>query len=1368
MRNLDQRTIASSSTSFFFSFFGVGEDRRFSAWKPTPGWLLILTLTGMCAVGEPLRAQGVFPFTGVIPVGAPAQTQTVMVPITVTGPVTVATVRVLTQGSAGLDYQPGTGDLCTGNTFHKNDSCSFGVSFSAKYPGLRGGAIVLTDSSGAVVGTSFLEANASGSVSVLVPGVINTVAGDVNWTYGGDNGPATASSIFLPMGEVTDAAGNLYIADTNNNRIRRVDAKTGTMTTVAGGPLQGYSGDTGPGVAAALSSPTALAIDGAGNLYIADCGNLVVRMLSTVSGIITTIAGVGGPAGPAGDGGLATAAHLTAVGGLALDAQHALYLADTGNNVIRRLDLGTGIITRFAGTGTVGSANGIAASASFNTPEGINFGSDGSLYVADMANDLIRKITPAGVVSTVAGGGTGGLGDTGPPLSAGLTLPAAVAIDQAGNLYIADTGVNRVRKVSVATGVITTIAGNGSEAFAGDGEKASSAELYGPYSIYYDGQGNLFIGDMFHNRIREINGSLAVLQYDPIRVDRTSPAQLEGFENDGNADMVVPAPTLVNATLDPTTTTCALPQTLSKGTVCVLGVAFSPTSLGPSVQGSVTLASNAGDSPAVVQLSGQVLSVDPTKIVVTSSLNPSGVGTTVTFTAAVSTSGSSMTGTIQFLDGATVLGSMPLIDAGALGRASFSTAALTLGLHSMTAIYSGDATNAASTSVVLTQSVKQQTTLSLTSSPNPSLETATIVLTARVAATGVVPTGSVIFASDGVVLGPGVMDGTGMATLSVATLSIGTHTLTATYAGDPNNGPSNSNTDTQTVNGQMSSITLGTSKAMVQVGEPVTFTTEVAGMSAAAPTGTVTFKDGSSTIGTAMLSGGSAGLTTSGILPGAHTITAHYGGDATYAGSSSVALLEKVLQLSTVTVVSSGVNPSAAGAAITLNATVVESPGNAADSAGGTIGGTVTFLSGDTTIGSAGVSAGGLASVRVTLPLGANGITAVYGGNANYLGSTSAGMVQTVVQAVTSTVLTSSEIPSTVEDPITLAATVTGQGGHPTGTVTFSSDGGVIGTATVNATGVASLTYASLMVGSHGLIASYAGDAPDLPSVSPLLTEIVLLHPSALVLTSSATSLDGGQQVTLIAVIQWTGAIKPTGMVTFQADGTVLGAATVDGSGVATLTINPPTGTTNVTSTYSGDGVFSGSMSATIPVTVGLPPLFTLTVSQTALAVGSLQHTTVTLTASSEKGFSDMLTLGCLGLPQAATCTFSQDRVMLAADGTFTVNVVVDTGSPLTAGSVAKNEVPQPGPSISSAMVAISGLPGGVPFCLLFWKRRKLRKLGGLLLMFCALGMAAGLSGCGSMTVNGTPAGSYKFQITAAAQGAGVIEAVPMTLTVGQ
>ncbi len=1318
------------------------------------GWLSAIIVLGFTGVAG-VDAQTVFPYPHTVTVGG-SDTEPVTIQITQSGTATAATV--LTGGAPNLDYTLVAGGSCgSGTAYTAGATCTVAVSFAPRFPGARHGAVLLVDGGGNALGEAYLEGSATGSLSVLTPGLMTTVAGDAQWIYSGDNHPATQSAIFLPQGEVADPAGNLYIADTNNNRVRRVDAITGLMTTVLGGNNAGYSGDNGPGTSALVNAPYSLAIDGAGNLFIGDSGNYVVRMLSTLTGTVTTIAGTGGAGGTPGDNGPASLAHLSGVGGLAVDSLHRLVIADTGNNTIRRIDLQTGIITRLAGqyVAAFSGDNGPALSATFNAPEGINFGPDGSLYVGDVNNARVRKIDPNGIVTTVAGGGSDLQSSGIPAGNAQLALPAGVALDAAGNLYIADAGSNRIRKVAATTGFISTVAGNGAQQFAGDGGNADKAQIYGPSSVFYDGQGNLYFGDFFNNRIRKVNGSLAAFRYAAIRVNRTSAPQMEQMEDDGNAALALSAPVLSNTSLDPATTTCVLPGSLATGASCMLGVAFSPTVLGNPAVGSVTLPSDAGNSPSLIGVSGQSLSVDPTATTLSSNVNPSGFNLPVTFTAHVTTQGTNVTGTVNFLDGATVIGSGTLNGS---HLATFTTSILGPGPHIITGAYQGDATNASSLSSALIQSVKQVATAVLQSSANPSYATQSITLTATVTGHGTVPTGTVVFKSDGATLGTVALDGFGIATWTTSTLTIGQHALVAAYQGDATNSAGQSNTVPQVVQGQASTTALIASAASIPVGTAVTFSVQVTGSNTTIASGTVAFKEGATTVGTATLDAtGAASFSTTAFPPGQHTIVAVYAGDANYASSTSSAVVETVQQLATATVVTASANPASAGASLTLSVSVGVSSGTAT---GGVIAGTVTFLKNGVAVGSSRLAPNGIGTLSLTtLPLGPSTITAQYAASTNYLGSTSAPLVETVVQATTATALATSLTPSVAEDAITLTATVTGTGGTPYGAVTFFDGQATLGQGTLDAHGVATLSTSALTVGLHPLTATYDGDTLDQTSTSVPLGQTVLHRPTADVLTSSATSLTGGQQVTLISVVQWTGAIVPTGTTVFTSGETMLGTSVVDGTGVATLTINPQIGLTDVVATYSGDGTYEGSASTNVEISVGEPALFTVGVDKAAMTVKRLDHTTVNFTIGSVRGFADDFKLGCLGLPFAATCTFSVDQASLAAGGSQTVQITVDTGSPLTAGPLAHLER-RPG----DTLLALCWLPAGA--LLLLFRRRLSLPAMRLLLALCLLGTMAGLSGCGALTVNGTPPGTYHFQITAAAQGANVLEAVDMTLTV--
>ena len=333
-------------------------------------------------------------------------------------------------------------------------------------------------------------------------GVVTTVAGNGTAGFSGDGGPATSARFEYPSGVALDSAGNLYIADCDNNRIRKVS--NGVITTVAGNGAQGYSGDNGPATGAHLVCPGAVAVDSSGSLYIADTLNFRIRKVS--AGLITTVAGNGTP-GFSGDNGPATSAQLSAPqGGMAVDSAGSLYFADTGNNRIRKIL--NGVITTVAGSGTEGYSgdNGPATNAQLYSPLGVAVDSAGNLYIADNSNARIRKVSN-GVITTVAGNGTFGYGgDGGPATGAELQQPWGVAVDAAGSLYIADTDNARIRKVS--NGVITTVAGNGTHGYGGDYGPATSAQLGSPYGVAVDPVGSLYIADTYCNCIREVSNGV--------------------------------------------------------------------------------------------------------------------------------------------------------------------------------------------------------------------------------------------------------------------------------------------------------------------------------------------------------------------------------------------------------------------------------------------------------------------------------------------------------------------------------------------------------------------------------------------------------------------------------------------------------------------------------------------------------------------------------------------------------------------------------------------------------------------------------------------------------------------------------------------
>ena len=347
------------------------------------------------------------------------------------------------------------------------------------------------------------------------PGTLLTVAG--GGTREGEDIPAVEVALKRPLGVAVDRHGNIFIADTDNHRIRRVDATTGNITTVVGTGESGFSGDGGPATEAQIRAPQAIAVDPDGNLYVADSGNRRIRRVDAATQTITAFSGTGDQ-DFAGDGGPAADAAYDEIVGLLIDGRRFLYVADgrglfTGNDRLRRIDLESGTIQTVAGNGSPSfSGEDVPATEAGMTVEGIALGPDGGLYIADFNNYRVRKVDAiSGTINTVAGrgprpfiGGGGYAGDGGPAISAQLNVPTGVALDSLGNLYFSDTGNNVVRTVDATTDTIMTLAGTGVAGTAGDGGISLDAELAEPTRLALVPSGDLIIVDTGNNRIRRL------------------------------------------------------------------------------------------------------------------------------------------------------------------------------------------------------------------------------------------------------------------------------------------------------------------------------------------------------------------------------------------------------------------------------------------------------------------------------------------------------------------------------------------------------------------------------------------------------------------------------------------------------------------------------------------------------------------------------------------------------------------------------------------------------------------------------------------------------------------------------------------------
>jgi len=771
------------------------------------------------------------------------------------------------------DFQLGTVTGCTlGSSNAAGTVCTVPVTFTPQYPGLRTAQVVTTDAAGQyVTGVSGI---AKGALASVIPGTISTVAGGATSGSSGDGSAAVGALLGAPQGTAIDSAGNIYIADTANNKVRMISAATGKINTIAGTGTAGSLGDGAAATAAQLASPKAVAVDSAGNVYIADTGNHRIQMVSAQTGFISTIAGTG-VSGFGGDGSAASAAQLASPAGVAVDAAANIYIADTGNNRIRRIGALSGLITTIAGTGTATyTGDGAAATAAtLNAPAGVWADSSGTIYIADTLNHAVRAINPAtGFITTVAGTGTlGYTGDGAAATAAKLDAPAGVTTDAAGNIYIADTGNNAIR--IVAAGTITTAAGTGSSGFGGDGGASSIATLQSPHGVALDALGRIYIADTGNNRLREVDVTAASLAFSPQIVQTTSTAKTVSIVNTGNTTLTLTNITVTGAFASTAASTCvasssavpATTTTLAPGAVCTLSLTFSPT-LATSTTGTVTITNSGVGAAKTIALSGTGLPAQTN--------GPQ----TITFAALPNV----QYGTAPITLNASASSGLPVSYA-VTGPATLAGSVLTLtgvGSVSVTATQAGNTSFTAATPVTRTFTVTPGV---LTITPNnqnitygASIPTLTYTVTGLAAtdtlATALTGTPSITTTATSASIPSTypITASAGTATAANYTLAFGTGTLTIVKI--------------------TSATALTASLTNVYSNQAFTLTATVTSTGSGKPSGTVTFTSGTLSLGTATIANGVATLTVSNLGVGTYGVIATYSGDGNFLASTSTSL----------------------------------------------------------------------------------------------------------------------------------------------------------------------------------------------------------------------------------------------------------------------------------------------------------------------------------------------------------------------------------------------------------------------------------------------------------------------------------------------
>jgi sugar lactone lactonase YvrE len=1081
---------------------------------------------------------------------------------------------------------------------------------------------------------------------------------------------------------------------------------TGYARGVGTGPQVVFPGNNTPvALGSGFSGPAGVAVDGSGNVFVADSGNGQVKEITAVNGSI--------PATPIirslGSG-------FSPFDGLAVDGSGNVFVADTNNNAVKEIVAVNGSIPVLPVIRTLGSG--------FNYPFAVAVDASGNVFVAGNADMNVTEI--------VAVNGTIPASPTLRILGSGFSYPLAVAVDVSGNVFVGDWGNNAVKEIVAVNGSIP----------ASPTIRTWTGDFSVPYGLAVDPLGNVFIGDAYNNAVKEmlaVNGSLPA---SPVILtlgsgfSHPSGVALDASGNVFVADVINNAvkelpyaavPSLSFATTPVGSTSSDSPQivTVANDGNADLSFAVPATGLNPSLSNSSFVLDSGSDCPQLDASSSAV------------TLAP-GAFCTYQVSFSPTAAGSSITGSLALADN------------------------------------NLNATPSATQAIALNGSA--------TGSQTTSTQTITFPPLASPVNYGTAPLTLMATASSGLTVNYTVA---GPASISGSTLTptgTGTVVVTASQAGNASYSAATPVSVTVLVQPATTTTTLTSSGSAITAGQSLTLTSSVLAGAAPVGSGTVTFYNGTTSIGAGTLNVQGVAILTITTLPvGSSTITATYAATTDYAASTSSAVTVTVTAASpipTTTALTTSSNAITAGQSVTLTATVLADTTPVSS-------GLVTFVSGTTSIGAAQLNAGGVATLTtMLLPVGSNNITASYTASQNDAASTSSAVTVTVTAASpipTTTALTTSANAITAGQSVTLtAAVLAGTTPVSSGLVTFFNGTTSIGAGTLNAQGVAILTTTTLPIGSNTLTATYAATTNYDGSTSSAAIVTVAatgLLPAATTtsLTTSSSAISAGQSVTLAATVLAGSAPVSSGTVTFSNGPTSIGASALNAQGVAILTTTTlPLGTNTLTATYAATTDYEASASsaqivtvaaATVPTTP--PASYSLTASPTALTIVRGQTGASMLTLTPAGGFTGTLTLTCGNLPAFVTCAFSKNSITLTGND-----------QPLQVGLTLATDVQQPQLAASPAPVPLNPLlpamvfllPAGMAGLAIGDKRKrapKLRRWLQLCLLLAATGtVAAGMMGCNTGTPWTTPVGTTNVMVVATpASGSGQSLAMSVTIT---